>query len=63
MIGFVFLILNGHEIQASVDDQETLILGVASSQIVRDNLIEWLTDHVFEVKEEKQKPEIQWASL
>ncbi|MBT3602976.1 MAG: hypothetical protein HN521_07905 [Candidatus Latescibacteria bacterium] len=51
MIGFVFLILNGHEIQASVDDQETLILGVASSQIVRDNLIEWLTDHVFEVKE------------
>jgi death on curing protein len=47
----VFLILNGHEIQASVDDQENLILGVASSQVTRDNLIAWLTDHVFEQKE------------
>lgn len=47
----VFLILNGHEIRASVDEQENLILGVASSQITRDNLITWLTDHVFEVTE------------
>ena len=47
----VFLILNGHEIQASVDEQENLIWGVASSQITRDNLIAWLTDHIFEVTE------------
>jgi len=47
----VFLILNGHEIQASVDEQENLILGVAASQITRDNLIAWLTKHVLEVKE------------
>lgn len=47
----VFLILNGHEIQASVDEQENLILGVAASQITRDSLIAWLTKHVLEVKE------------
>jgi death-on-curing protein len=46
----VFLILNGHEIQASVDEQENLILGVASSQISRDSLIKWLTDHIFEIE-------------
>jgi death-on-curing protein len=46
----VFLILNGHEIQASVDEQESLILGVASSQVTRENLIAWLSNHVFEVK-------------
>ena len=55
----VFLILNGHEIQASVDEQENLILGVAASQITRDDLIAWLTNHVFEVKEKSEKPETQ----
>ena len=47
----VFLILNGHEIQASVDDQESLILGIASSQVTRNNLITWLSNHVFEIKQ------------
>ncbi len=44
----VFLILNGHEIRASVDEQESLILGVASGQVSKESLIEWLTQHVFE---------------
>ncbi len=44
----VFLILNGHEIRASVDEQETLIIGVASGQVSRESLVEWLTEHVFE---------------
>lgn len=44
----VFLILNGHEIRASVDEQETLMLGVASGGVSRDSLVEWLTDHIFE---------------
>ena len=47
----VFLILNGHEIQASVDEQENLILGVASSQISRDSLVGWLTNHVLNVEQ------------
>lgn len=46
----VFLILNGYEIQASVDEQEELILGVASGQVSGESLIEWLTDHVFEIE-------------
>ena len=45
----VFLILNGYEIQASVDEQEELILGVASGQISRESLVEWLTTHVFKI--------------
>lgn len=44
----VFLILNGHEIRASVDEQETVIIGVASGQVSRESLVEWLTEHVFE---------------
>ena len=44
----VFLILNGHEIRASVDEQESLILGVASGQVSKESLVEWLTQHVFE---------------
>ena len=47
----VFLILNGREIHASVDEQENLILGIAASQITRDHLVNWLTNYVFERKE------------
>lgn len=46
----VFLVLNGYEIQATVDEQEELILGVASGQVSRESLIEWLTDHIFEIE-------------
>ena len=42
----VFLVLNGHEIKAKVDEQETIVLGVASGQVSRQELTEWLTDHV-----------------
>ena len=41
----VFLILNGHEIRAGVDEQESLIIGVASGQVSRESLIKW---YVFE---------------
>ena len=42
----VFLILNGYEITASVDEQEALILQVASGQLSRQDLLEWLTAHL-----------------
>jgi len=42
----VFLLLNGHEIDASVDEQETIIIGVASGKISRIELSEWLHKHV-----------------
>lgn len=41
-----FLILNGWEIDASVDEQENIILGVASGIIDRENFTEWLQEHI-----------------
>ncbi len=45
----VFLILNGFEIQASIDDQAYLILGIASGNISREKLIRWLNEHIDEI--------------
>ena len=42
----VFLYLNGLEIEASVDEQEQLILGVARGRVTREELTTWLETHV-----------------
>jgi death on curing protein len=42
----VFLLLNGQEIDASVDEQETIIMDVASGKVSRNELREWLSKHV-----------------
>src|ERR1051325_11441883 len=42
----VFLLLNGYEIDASVDEQEKIILDVASGKVSRIELSEWLSDHI-----------------
>ena len=42
----VFLILNGFEIQSSVDEQERIILQVASGEMDRQAFTIWLRDHV-----------------
>jgi len=42
----VFLLLNGHEIEASVDDQEQIIIGVASGKVSRIELGKWITIHL-----------------
>jgi death-on-curing protein len=41
-----FLVLNGWEIAASVDEQERLILEVASGAIDRRQFTEWLKTHI-----------------
>ena len=41
-----FLILNGSEIDAPVNDQERLILDLAAGRIGRGHLIDWLRQHV-----------------
>jgi death-on-curing protein len=41
----VLLVLNGYEIQASVDDQEHLMLAVASGALDREQLANWLNQH------------------
>jgi len=42
----VFLVLNGHEISAAVDEQEAVILGLAAGEIGRDEFLDWLRPRV-----------------
>lgn len=42
----VTLLMNGYEIQADVESQETVILAVAASNMNRQAFLEWLQDHV-----------------
>ena len=42
----VFLVLNGYEIRATVDEQEHVILQVAASEIDREEFTTWLRTHV-----------------
>ena len=44
----LFLLLNGFEIIASVDEQEKIILQVASGQMDRISFTNWLRDHIQE---------------
>ena len=41
-----FLLLNGAEIEATVDDQEKIMLALASGQMDRYKFTEWLNQHV-----------------
>ena len=41
-----FLVLNGHEIAASVDEQERVILGVAAGTISREDFTVWVRSHL-----------------
>ena len=45
----VFSILNGYTIDATVDAQEQLILGIASGDVSREQLVKWLTAHIREL--------------
>ena len=45
-----FLVLNGFEIDARVDEQERIILQVASGELGRDEFLAWLRGHVVEKK-------------
>lgn len=42
----VFLVLNEFEIDASVDQQERIILQVASGELQRDEFTAWLRSHI-----------------
>ena len=41
-----FLVLNGTEIEARVNEQERLVLDLAAGQISREQLTDWLRRHV-----------------
>jgi death-on-curing protein len=42
----LFLVLNGFEIRASVDEQERIILRLAAGELRRDEFTEWLRAHI-----------------
>jgi death on curing protein len=42
----VFLLLNGFEIQSSLDEQERIVLLVASGEMDREAFTLWLRDHI-----------------
>jgi death on curing protein len=44
----IFLLLNGSEIDASIVEQENIILQVASSKLKREEFAAWLTTHLIE---------------
>jgi len=41
-----FLLLNGVDIAATVDEQEQLMLNLASGRVSRSDLVDWLREHV-----------------
>lgn len=42
----VFLVLNGYEIEASVDEQEALFLSLASGEVTRTELATWIAEYL-----------------
>jgi death-on-curing protein len=41
-----FLVLNGFELVADIDDSERTILQLAGGKLTRDELLAWITDHL-----------------
>ena len=41
-----FLMLNGYEINASVDDQESTLLKLAAGELERDQFVNWVREHI-----------------
>jgi death on curing protein len=45
-----FLVINGYELSAPVDEQEHLILGVADGSVSREALTEWVRAHLIPLR-------------
>jgi death-on-curing protein len=44
-----FLVLDGYEITGGVDEQERVMLELASGKMPRTNLSEWLNNHISQI--------------
>ncbi len=51
----LFLLRNGYEIEASVDEQEKIVLKVAAGEMDREAFTEWLRAHVIPRRHRSQK--------
>ena len=47
----IFLVLNGHEINALPSVQEEVILSLAAGEMERDDFREWVRDNIVPLKE------------
>ena len=47
----VFLVMNGYEIEAPIDEQEEIMLKLASSNMERSDFSDWLKDNIIEIKQ------------
>lgn len=47
----VFLLLNGYELRAQVDEQERLVLDLAAGQLSRDIFSDWVTQHATPIRQ------------
>jgi death on curing protein len=45
----IFLVMNGMELRASVDEQEQFVLALAAGEVSREALSEWLRAHAVQV--------------
>jgi death-on-curing protein len=45
----IFLILNGFEIEATIDDQEKIILDLAAGKVDREQFTVWLNNHIIHI--------------
>lgn len=45
----VFLVINGYEINAGVDEQEEIIMTVARGAMSRSELAQWLGEHLIAI--------------
>jgi death-on-curing protein len=41
-----FLVLNGYEIVAGIDEQESVMLELAGGKLTREDFSEWLNKHI-----------------
>ena len=47
----VFLIVNGHELRAPIDEQERIMLDLAAGNLTRDSFVEWVKQHIVLTKQ------------
>ena len=50
----VFLVLNGYEIKAGLDEQERVILSLAASKMSRAEFTTWIQDHISKKVEQNE---------
>ena len=44
-----FLVLNGYEIVADIDEQESVMLELAGGKLTREDFSEWLNNHITQI--------------